>query len=216
MNTTEALSNEVQQLEQALAQSDLDPVAQVAMRERHALVSTRLADLESRAEFAEVSSEDLRGLLEDGELRREELFPELQAALADRVTRPALARKLQREYDDLAQNQAGLRAELDTRQFQEVNDILSRNRASVVAEREIDQADGEALEGLETWRREKAREQLAISRDRRIEKHTALVHERLLTDADAKVGAQLLMPGHHEPTEMPVEESPEESAEEAG
>jgi len=37
VNTIEALSNEVQQLEQALAQPDLDPTTEVAMRERHAL-----------------------------------------------------------------------------------------------------------------------------------------------------------------------------------
>jgi hypothetical protein len=35
------------------------------------------------------------------------------------------------------------------------------------------------------------------------------VHERLLAEADAKVGAQLLMPGH-EPTELSVEESAED------
>ena len=118
---------------------------------------------------------------------------------------------MEREYNDLAQNQAGLRSELDTRQFQEANNVLARHRAEVVAEREIDQADVEALEGLEAWRREKAREQLASSRERRIEKHTGVVHERLLAEAVAKVGAQLLLPGH-EPTELPVEEV-EESAE---
>jgi hypothetical protein len=35
------------------------------------------------------------------------------------------------------------------------------------------------------------------------------VHERLLAEADAKVGAQLLMHGH-EPTELSVEESAED------
>ena len=124
MNTIEHLTNEVQQLEQALAQPDLNPTTEVAMRERHALASARLADLESRADYAEVSTEDLQGLLEDAELRREELYPQLQTALQDRANRPALARKLERDYNDLAQSQAGLRSELDTRQFQEANVVL--------------------------------------------------------------------------------------------
>ena len=168
--------------------------------------STGRTNLESRTEYAEVSTEDLHSLLEDSGLRGEELFPQLQAALADRANRPALARKMQREYNDLAQNQAGLGSELDTRRFREANEVLARHRAEVVAEREIRQADEEAQSGLQDdWRRGKAQERLAETFDGRVAKHTGIVHERLLMEADAKVGAQLLMPGH-EPTEMPVDE----------
>ncbi|MGA9159494.1 MAG: hypothetical protein WB297_01340, partial [Actinomycetota bacterium] len=72
--------------------------------------------------------------------------------------------------------------------------------------------DAAALAGLEDdWRRGKAAEQMAASRDKRLEAHKAVVHERLLIETEAKVAAQLFMPGPgHEPTPMPTQESVEE------
>ena len=69
----------------------------------------------------------------------------------------------------------------------------------------------DALAGLgDDWRKGKAQERLTETFDAQVTKHTEVVHERLLVEADAKIGAQLLMPGH-EPTEMPVEEAVEDT-----
>jgi hypothetical protein len=65
VNTIEALSNEVQQLEQTLAQPDLDPTTEVAMRERHALSRPSSGTLAVSAPYAETSTEDLRTQLEE-------------------------------------------------------------------------------------------------------------------------------------------------------
>ena len=130
----------------------------------------------------------------------------LKAAVADRAHSPATARKLEREFEALAQDAAGLRTELQNRVLAEANALGYRNRAEKIAEREIDEQDQEALAGLEDWRRGKAAEQLADSRARRIEQHAEVVHERLWEQAEAKVGARLLNPGTGaEPTEMPAE-----------
>lgn len=210
VNTIEALSNEVQQLEQALAQPDLGSHHRGGDAGASRLHHGQALGPGGLAPYAETSTEDLRTQLEDAELEREELLPLMRAALADRANRPALARKMEREFDDLAQGVAGLRTELDTRQLQDANDVLARHRASVVAEREIRQTDVDALAGLQDdWRRAKAKERLTETFEGRLTKHTGIVHERLLAEADAKVGAQLLLPGH-EPTELP------ESAEDVG
>jgi hypothetical protein len=157
------------------------------MRERHAFITAKLWDLAVSAPYAETSTEDLRTRLEDAELEPEELLPLMRAALADRANGPALARKMEREFDDLAQGVAGLRTELDTRQLQDANDVLARHRASVVAEREIRQTDVDALAGLQDdWRRAKAKERLTETFEGRLAKHTGIVHERLLAEADAK------------------------------
>lgn len=86
---TRSRSNEAQQLEQALAQPDLDPTTEVAMRERHALSRpAKLWDLAVSAPYAETSTEDLRTQLEDAELEREELLPLMRAARQIAPTAP--------------------------------------------------------------------------------------------------------------------------------
>jgi hypothetical protein len=46
----------------------------------------------------------------------------------------------------------------------------------------------------------KPKERLSETFEGRLDKHTGIVHERLLAEADAKVGAQLLLPGHDPPS----------------
>ena len=131
----------------------------------------------------------------------------MKAALEDRANRPALARKLEREYRELAQHETGLRTELETRAIQEANVVLHQHRAAVVAEREQREEDAAALEGVEGWQREKAAEKLRESFDRRLEKRTALTADSLMAEAERRVAANLagLGPGW-EPTEIPTEE----------
>jgi hypothetical protein len=94
VNSIEPPSNLVQQLVAALARPGLDPTTEVAMQELHALVSAELADVAERADYAEVSTEDLPSQQEDDELRREELLPRARRPWEDRANRAALARKM--------------------------------------------------------------------------------------------------------------------------
>jgi hypothetical protein len=143
--------------------------------------------------------------LEEAELRREELYPQVKAALEDRTRRPALARKLEREYQELAQHEAGLRTEAQNRVLAEANFLGFKQRAEKVAAREIDEQDKEALAGLEGWQRGKAEEELAESRDERIASRAEAVHERLWADAERSIGAEMLYGRGGIPVEIPIE-----------
>lgn len=117
----------------------------------------------------------------------------MRAALADRANRPALARKMEREFDDLAQGVAGLRTELDTPQLQGC-ERCPRPPPRIRGRRTRRSA-------RPTWMRwpvcrttgagPRPKEWLTETFEGRLAKHTGIVHERLLAEADAKVGAQL-------------------------
>ncbi len=129
------------------------PPIQVKLRERHAFVSARLADMERQAPYAGQDTEALQAQRDTGELERETKRLELDAALSNRGPNSALARKLTRELDEITTREAGLREELSVRAMQEVSIELALHRARVHAERELRAEDEAALlgsGGLET------------------------------------------------------------------
>jgi hypothetical protein len=206
VSAIEQLENEVRQLEAEITRGGLDPAAKMAYRERLAYTSARLADLEARADYAEISSDDLQRQLEEAELRREELYPQMKAAVGDRHSRPALARKLERAYQELAQHEAGLRTEVSNRAWSEANALGFKQNAERTAEREVREADAEALAGLEDFQRPMAEHKLAASFDARVAKHAEAVEAGLWQRAEKMIGAQMIGGPGAVPTEIPTEE----------
>jgi len=165
------------------------------MRERHAYTSARLAELESSAPYANITTEDLQAQRETGELEREDARLALDQAIATRGAQSVLARKLTRDLEAIDERENRLRVELSTRAFAEVTAELGRGRAVTVAEREIKAKDAEAVAGLEGWRKAKAEEELRSSFDDRVARHAQEVEARLWEEGEAKVGSRLLSPG---------------------
>lgn len=137
----------------------------------------------------------LQAQREDGELEREDKRLELDAAIANRGAQSVLARKLQRDLQEIDNRENNLRIELQTRAFAEATVELGKRRAATIAEREVRDQDAAALEGLETWRAEKAREELTESFDERVAKRAAEVEARLWEEGESRVGRRLLSPG---------------------
>jgi hypothetical protein len=88
--------------------------------------------------------------------------------------------------------EAGLREELSVREMQQANTELALHRARVHAERELRAEDEAALAGLEDWRRGKATESLRSSFDDRLAQRVGLTQERLIAEAEARIGTRLI------------------------
>lgn len=192
-NDVKDLDKELAQLEAAIAEPGLDATDQVKLRERHALVSAKLADAERSAPYAEDDTEALRAMRETGELERENVRLELDAAITNRGERSVLARQLRTQLFDIDQRESALRVELETRAFADATRELGRRRAATVAEQEIRAQDAEALAGLDDWRRGKAEEALRSSFDDRVAKHAETVESRLWQEGEADAGRTLLL-----------------------
>ena len=164
----------------------------VKLRERHAFVSARLADMERQAPYAGQDTEVLQAQRDTGELEREDKRLERDAAISNRGPNSALARKLTRELDDITMREAGLREELSVREMQQANTELALHRARVHAERELRAEDEAALAGLEDRRRGKATEALRYSFDDRLAQVVGPTQERLIAEAEATIGSRLL------------------------
>ena len=225
MNDVKDLTKELEELESAIAEPDLAATDQVKLRERHAFVAATLADLERSAPYTEHDTEALQAQRDAGELEREDKRLELDAAIANRGVNSALARKLTRELDEITKREAGLREELNSREMQQANAELASHRAAVVAERELRAEDQTALEGLQDWRRDKAAEALRDSFDDRLAQRVEPTKQRLIDEAEEKVGARLLFgpsapdttPAARPLTELLAEtEQNEEPAEDTG
>ena len=137
------------ELESAIAEGGRAATDQVKLRERHAFVSARLADMERQAPYAGQDTEALQAQRDTGELEREDKRLELDAAISNRGPNSALARKVTRELDDITMREAGLREELSVREMQQANTELALHRARVHAERERRAENEAALAGLE-------------------------------------------------------------------
>lgn len=85
-----------------------------------------------------------------------------------------------------------LREELSVREMQQANTELALHRARVHAERELRAEDEAALAGLEDWRRGKATEALRSSFDDRLAQRVGLTQERLIAEAEARIGTRLI------------------------
>jgi len=83
-NDVKDLSKELAELESAIAEPDLAPTDQVKLRERHAFVALRLAEIEAAAPYADTSTEDLQAQAETGELEREDARLAWESAKASR------------------------------------------------------------------------------------------------------------------------------------
>jgi hypothetical protein len=186
------LSKELAELKAAIAEPDLPATDQVKLRQRHAFVAAKLADLDRQAPYTELDTETLQAKRDAGELEREDKRLELDAAITNRGTNSALARKLTRELDEITMREAGVREELSVREMQQANVELASHRAAVVAERELRAEDEAAVAGREDWRRDKATEALRDSFDDRLAKRVEPTKDRLTAEAEEKVGAQLL------------------------
>ena len=191
-NDVEDLEQELEELESAISEGGQGAADHVKLRERHAFVAAKLADLERAAPYADKDTEALLAEREQGELQREDMRIELDTAIANRGPRSALARKLQAELAAIDERENSPRIELSTREMQDVNAELATHRATVVAERELEAEDEAALEGLETWRRGKAEEALRDSFDDRLAQRVEPTKDRLIEEAEAKIGTRLI------------------------
>jgi hypothetical protein len=121
-----------------------------------------------------------------------------------------LARKLTADLAAIDERENRLRVELSNRSMAETNAALARHRATVVAERELRAEDNAALEGLEDWRRGKAEETLRSSFDDRLAKRVPETEERLVAEAESKIGTRLIFgrsgPDGDVPVTRPVRE----------
>ena len=160
--------------------------------------------------FSQHPDEDLQAQEQTGELEREDARLAWESAKASRGEQSVLARQTKAAYDVLKERDANLRVELNSRTMQQANAELASHRARVHPERELRAEDETALAGLEDWRRGKAEEALRDSFDDRLEKRVEPTKERLLSEAEEKVGARLLFgPGGLEddvPTARPLSE----------
>jgi hypothetical protein len=93
---------------------------------------------------------------------------------------------------EITMREAGLREELSVREMQQANTELALHRARVHAERELRAEDEAALAGLEDWRRGKATESLRSSFDDRLAQRVGLTQERLIAEAEARIGTRLI------------------------
>jgi cell wall-associated NlpC family hydrolase len=209
-NDVKDLSKELAELESAIAEPDLAPTDQVKLRERHAFVALRLAEIEAAAPYADTSTEDLQAQAETGELEREDARLAWESAKASRGEQSVLARQTKAAYDALKERDANLRAEFGTRAMQQTNAELAIHRAHVHAERELRAEDEAAVAGLENWRREKATEALRGSFDDRLAQRVGPTKERLISEAEAKIGTRLIFgpsgPDGDVPVARPVSE----------
>ena len=78
-----------------------------------------LAELESSAPYANITTEDLQAQRETGELEREDARLALDQAIATRGAQSVLARKLTRDLEAINERENRLRVELSTRAFAE-------------------------------------------------------------------------------------------------
>jgi hypothetical protein len=210
-NNVQDLDKELAELESAIAEPGLAAVDQVKLRERHAYVAARMADLERSAPYAELDLEALQAKREDGEIEREDKRLELDAAKLNRGERSPLVRRLTRELSEIDQRESGLRVELESRRMQQVNSELALHRAGVVAEREQRAEDEAAIAGLEDdWRRVKASQELEQTFADRLAKRVPATEERLWSEAEVGVGRNLLWggpgPGPAGPVARPLSE----------
>jgi hypothetical protein len=189
---SEDLSKELTELESALAEPDLPATDQVKLRERHAFVALRLAEMEAAAPYADTTTEDLQAQEQTGELEREDARLAWESAKASRGEQSVLARQTKASYDALKERDANLRAELSSRAPAQTNAELAHHRARVHAERELRAEDEAALQGLEDWRRAKATEALRDSFDDRLAQRVEPTKERLIAEAEARIGTGLI------------------------
>lgn len=188
------LAYEATILEAKLAEG-LSPEEEVEARARQAYVADRRATLEAGLPFAGVPTEKLEGNLEALELEREELWARLKAAEDNQGLRPAHYRKVRREYEALAERQATLRTELQTRELQGVNKELAHRAAVRHAERELRAEDAKAISEADENRRGTRAEDLAESFEARLELRIPVVEQRLWRQAEVSVGRALMGPG---------------------
>jgi hypothetical protein len=144
----------------------------------------------------------------------------LDQAIANHGPRSALARKLEAELAAIDERENSLRVELSTREFADINAELANHRAGVVAERELRAEDEAALGGLEDWRRGKAKEDLRDSFEHRLAQRVEPTKERLMSEAEAKIGTRLIFgpnaPDHDAPVARPLTELLAEAEAQAG
>jgi hypothetical protein len=103
---SEDLSKELTELESALAEPDLPATDQVKLRERHAFVALRLAEIEAAAPYADTSTEDLQAQEQTGEPEREDARLAWESAKASRGEQSVLARQTKASYDALKERDA--------------------------------------------------------------------------------------------------------------
>jgi hypothetical protein len=185
---------EATRLETKLAASDLDPADEADLRARYAFVVDRRSTLEAGLPFAGIQTEKLKGDLEAVELQREVLWSELKAAEDNKVSRPAHYRKVEREFNALADRQATLRTELQSRELQEMNKVLGYQAAVRHAERMLRAEDAQAVNEADEGRKETKREDLAESYAARLSLRIPIVEQQLWRKAEENVAHALVSP----------------------
>jgi hypothetical protein len=180
-------------LEAKLA-AGLAPDDEADVLARLAFVEDRRATLETGLPFAGISTGKLEGDLEAVELQREVLWSELRAAEDNKGSRPAHYRKVKGDYEALAEKQATLRTELQSRELQEMNKVLGRQAAERHAERMLRAEDAQAVNEADEGRKETKREDLAESYAARLSLRIPIVEQQLWRKAEENVAHALVSP----------------------
>jgi hypothetical protein len=160
--------------------------------------------LETGLPFAGISTGKLEGHLEAVELQREVLWSELRAAEDNKGSRPAHYRKVKGDYEALAEKQATLRTELQSRELQEMNKVLGRQAAERHAERELRAEDEKAISEADERRRGTKKEDLAETFAARLSLRIPVVEQRLWRTAEQNVAHALVSPSQAVEAGRPV------------